>query len=336
MSQHGLDKNDGGFESGVPNACLEFRALLEQALLSWVDDRPGTEQLSWHAHLTDCDSCQRLVAEEHALDELLAVWREGASGLPGMLPVGLAKRVLVRLQSSRGRTLDQILGMAEAPAAPPKLGSDILAGLRAERDTNSDADSDTGSAVELDDLLARVPAPQVPVSLTADILMRARTERSSNLGRADETAAPLRFVSRRQPAWGLVAAAAGVLVSFLAWRVFSGGVVRDVPPIEIASSESQSNRVRLQDPVERVGANDPLPHTPAGSGSASAPEVEVTDELLLALEVLERWDEVNDADFDSVLGTLVGELDEAWAEADVDESFWGVLNEAPVKGEEAR
>lgn len=261
----------------LPEACAEFRRLLEQALRSWVDDRPATDELSWHAHLGDCDACRRLVAEEHALDELLAVWREGPEAT---LPLGLAERVLSRLESSRG--LDRLLDLPGAPDVPSGLSSRILANLVQARSAAEDA--------ALDRVLGEWQAPVVPSSLSSAILAGLEHERHDDVIRARPRLALV-------GGWGLAAVAAGVL-AFLGWKFVVSSPERQIEPIDIAATGEGK-----EDESELVQPNT--------TGR-------VSDELLLALDVLERWDEVTDEEFDAVLNAIDEELEDDTAE----DSFW--------------
>ena len=236
-----------------PDPCGEFRKKLAEALRTWIQAGSGAE-LSWDEHLLHCQSCRDRLAKERVLDELLALAQDDDA----FLSVGVAERVLARLEAQRPlltgeATLDSLLAIARSPVPPGDLGRRIRSGLVVARE-----------AENLDRLLGRVPAPRPPQDLTRRVLVGLDSERGS-LERERELLPFHRLV---------LAAAAMVVMSLLAWRVFSSG--------ELAESEEVA---RVEPSTE--SQSEPVP-----------------DELLLALDVLERWDEVNCSDLDALLSSL--------------------------------
>lgn len=146
------------------NACQLFRARLESALIGELHGAPAL----WHDHLADCSACRDLFAAEEALDQLLTCLPEpelpvalaerivrrlqreqreaikldaslDAALAADDVPAGLAERILAGLAAertaatTRGRTLDDLLGQVPAPEVPSGLAARVLGHVAAER-----------------------------------------------------------------------------------------------------------------------------------------------------------------------------------------------------------
>ncbi|MEX1023753.1 MAG: hypothetical protein WD226_01640 [Planctomycetota bacterium] len=234
----------------VSEACVVFRERLWDQLTSWLHARVPAE-LGWDQHLLGCDACRALLAEEQALDELLALVDDRGAALS----VGLAQRVLARLDAARRSPLDRLLHTAVVPAPPAALGARVLAGLVAARD-----------AERLERLLDRVDAPAPPDGLERRVLAALAAPRSRFAEPAPDRAGRLLPMHR-----SILAAAALLLFALLAWRTIFTGAERPVEEVATLADESAES---------------------------------VPDELLLALDVLERWDEVTGDDLDVLLASL--------------------------------
>lgn len=185
---------------GTP--CSEFRARLARALRRSDADAP----LAWHEHVLGCAACRALLAEERALELLLATFPTPR------LPRDLASRVLARLARERElpeSDLEQLLGLAVDVAPPSGLVSRVLAELSGERD-----------AERLERVLERVPSPSIPAELAARTLARLAPARRG-----------ARFVLLRGRLVALAAAAGLVALALLAWKRWQA---RSASPAELA------------------------------------------------------------------------------------------------------
>lgn len=97
----------------MTDQCQEFRRLLD----AYLCGEPPV--LGWHAHLSTCESCLRLLEEEENLDQLLA------SVPAAELPPSLARRIVAEVR------LDLWLEAADQVEVPAGLSKRVLAGVRA-------------------------------------------------------------------------------------------------------------------------------------------------------------------------------------------------------------
>jgi len=117
------------------NPCASFRAALEAAL---AGPRDGLARLADEAHVRACASCARALADERALERVLA-------RLPAPeAPAGLAARIRAGLAAERpveapvpthlsDPELDALLVRAGRVEIPADLGRQVLSGLAPER-----------------------------------------------------------------------------------------------------------------------------------------------------------------------------------------------------------
>jgi hypothetical protein len=233
--------------------------------------------LSWHEHLLGCGACRELLEAEEALELLLASLPE-----PN-LPPELARRVISRLRDAQRRDLaetglDALLDLDRSEVPPPRLAESVLAHLRAERESHAAPVDAVGA--RLDALLEADRAVSVPEGLTSRVLAGLRSVRL-----AEARARRVPRVAANRIGW-MLAAAALVVASWLAWTLRSRGVAR------LADRDTEIVRVG----GESGGTSQPA-RTPPDAG---APE----PQMLAVLDVLEQWDLLMHADIDVLLSTL--------------------------------
>jgi hypothetical protein len=237
------------------NECQKFRTLLESELM-----RPGTNPqlrtLSWHEHLLGCANCRELLAAEEALELLL-------SSLPEpRLPEHLARRVLLRLRSSRlagsSGSLDELLEIDAEPVIPSGLSSRVLSALEPERQAPADG---------LERLLDRYQVRE-PSGLADRVLA----------GLENERAAPVLAFHQRGPMKLLLASAAAALVFISAYRLSKEDEKALRPSTEVAFADPQL----LEDYYVLDNWNLLLPESDVELLIATA--IEPEDEVALALD----------------------------------------------------
>ncbi len=107
------------------NDCTRFRRLLE-ARLAGSPDPEGLRELGWHEHISTCAACREMLAQEEALELLLASLPEPK------LPPALTARVLARLRARSEDALDRLLELDDVQV-PAGLSQRVLAGVAAAR-----------------------------------------------------------------------------------------------------------------------------------------------------------------------------------------------------------
>lgn len=257
----------------MSGACRSFRALLE-GKLSGRATQSELVVLSWHEHLLGCGACRELLEAEEALELLLASLPE-----PN-LPPELARRVISRLRDAQRHDLaetglDALLDLDRSEAPPDRLAESVLANLRAERA----AHTAQSSASRLDVLLDADRAISVPEGLASRVLAGLQSVR---LGEARARRMPR--VAANRIGW-MLAAAALVVASWLAWTLRSRGAAR------IADRDAE---------IVRVGGESGGASQPARTSPDASPE----PQMLAVLDVLEQWDLLMQSDVDVLLSTF--------------------------------
>ena len=149
------------------NSCEAFRRALEACLAGRPDAARLTE-LGWHDHLLSCGDCRELLAQEEALELLLASLPTPA------LPPELTSRVLGRLREKE-QVLDGLLDLDQV-AVPSNLSARVR------------------EAARLDALLDLAAPVDVPADLAgrtlAGVHVRQQDERLETLLEADVVEVP--------------------------------------------------------------------------------------------------------------------------------------------------
>lgn len=327
--------------------CRTFRAALEHCLAGGAVPS-ALQELGWHEHLLGCEACRALVANEEALELLLASLPEPR------LPKRLANRLLVRLRAEHHAVdaeLDELLDVAELDrtnAAPDELARDVLAKLAPARAEEKEAVRAARDA-KLDALLDREKAAATPHGLAERVANGARASFAAeqraldlvlarDLGHeaprelARRVLAGLESSRERAPHELRPEMLVGSRATDLRWRrAFASRarsrpeprrfvVVRSTYAWALAAGVaaaiaawvivSRSNAPRVAPPFAHEERRGAPEHLLDPRTGAPTPSV------LAALDVLEQWDLLLGNDVDLLLSTL-GPADQTLLDVDV-------------------